>query len=140
MTAHIAVTSDIASCLALRREVFIKEQGVSEVDEHDDLDEGAVHLLATLAGNPVGSARLLPMGEVGKIGRVCVLREQRGTGLGAALIRAAVEQFRTMPGIAQVKLGAQCQAIAFYEKLGFTAYGPEYDDAGILHRDMVMVL
>lgn len=140
MTAQIAVTRDIATCLTLRRRVFIEEQGVSEADEHDDLDGAAVHLLATLGGKPVGSARLLRLGDVGKIGRVCVLCEQRGSGLGAALIRSAVEQFRTMPGIARVKLGAQCHAIAFYEKLGFTAYGPEYDDAGILHRDMVMVL
>ncbi len=140
MTARIAVTTDIATCLALRREVFIKEQGVSEVDERDDLDGEAVHLLAMLSDVPVGSARLLLLGDVGKIGRVCVLREQRGTGLGAALILAAVAQFRTMTGVAKVKLGAQCHAIAFYEKLGFTAYGPEYDDAGILHRDMVIAL
>lgn len=140
MTAVIAVTTDIAACLDLRRVVFIEEQGVSEADERDDLDAQAVHLLATLGGVPVGSARLLTMGDVGKIGRVCVLAGHRGTGLGAALIRAAVDQFRAMPGVARVKLGAQCHAIGFYENLGFAAYGPEYDDAGILHRDMALVL
>ena len=140
MTAVIAVTQDIAACLDLRRLVFIEEQGVSEADERDDLDGQAVHLLATMDGVPVGSARLLTMGETGKIGRVCVLANHRGKGLGAALIRAAVDQFRAMPGLARVKLGAQCHAIGFYENLGFTAYGPEYDDAGILHRDMALVL
>lgn len=140
MTAVIAVTDDIAACRALRRTVFIEEQGVSEADEIDDLDGQATHLLATVEGRPVGSARLLTYGSTGKIGRVCVLADQRGTGLGAALIRAAVEHFRTQPGITSVKLGAQTHALGFYERLGFTAQGPEYDDAGIPHRDMLLPL
>ncbi|MEH7829364.1 GNAT family N-acetyltransferase [Gemmobacter denitrificans] len=140
MTAVIAVTDDIAACRALRRTVFIEEQGVSEADEIDNLDGQATHLLATVEGRPVGSARLLTYGSTGKIGRVCVLADQRGTGLGAALIRAAVEHFRTQPGITSVKLGAQTHALGFYERLGFTAQGPEYDDAGIPHRDMLLPL
>ncbi len=69
-----------------------------------------------------------------------MLREARGTGLGAGLMRAAVDQFRAMEGVARVKLGAQTHALGFYEKLGFTAYGPEFDDAGIPHRAMVLQL
>lgn len=136
----IEVTTDIATCLDLRRVVFIDEQGVSEADERDDLDAEAVHLLAWVGDRAVGSARLLTTGHTGKIGRVCVLADQRGSGLGAALIGAAVEEFRRMPGIETVKLGAQTHAIAFYEKLGFAAFGPEYDDAGIAHRDMMLDL
>lgn len=137
---HIAPTRDIATCRTLRRVVFIEEQGVSEADEVDGLDEGAIHLLATLDGAPVGCARLLVQGETGKVGRVCVLAQARGTGLGAALMRAAVEEFRKLPGITQVKLGAQTHALGFYERLGFAAFGPEYMDAGIPHRDMVLPL
>lgn len=136
----IAVTTDIAACRALRRTVFIEEQGVPEADEIDDLDGEAIHLLAEVEGRPVGSARLLVRGETGKIGRVCVLAEQRGTGLGAALIRAAVAELRRIPGVRQAKLGAQTHALGFYEKLGFTVLGPEYIDAGIPHRDMVLAL
>lgn len=140
MRARIEVTQDIATCLALRRAVFIDEQGVSEADERDDLDAQAVHLLAWIDGKPVGSARLLTSGKIGKIGRVCVLPEQRGTGLGAAIIGTAVEEFRRIPGVETVKLGAQTHALSFYEKLGFTAFGPVYDDAGIPHRDMMLDL
>ena len=136
----IAPTRDIATCRALRRAVFIEEQGVSEADEVDGLDDQAIHLLATLDGTPVGSARLLAMGETGKVGRVCVLAQARGTGLGAALMQAAVEEFRRIPGMKQVKLGAQTHALGFYERLGFAAFGPEYMDAGIPHRDMVLAL
>ncbi|THD85888.1 GNAT family N-acetyltransferase [Aliigemmobacter aestuarii] len=136
----IAPTRDIAACRHLRRVVFIEEQGVSEADEVDDKDDQAIHLLATIGGRPVGSARILLMGDTGKIGRVCVLKEARGTGLGAALIRAAVAELRGQPGVSRAKLGAQTHAIGFYEKLGFTAFGPEYDDAGIPHRDMLLTL
>lgn len=140
MSVEIAETDDLVTCRRLRRIVFIDEQGVSEADEIDDRDGEAIHLLATDGGRPVGTARLLIEGETGKIGRVCVLQEARGTGLGAALIRAGVERFRQVPGVAKVKLGAQVHALGFYERLGFAAYGPVYDDAGIDHRDMVLVL
>ena len=133
---EISETRDIAACRALRRTVFIEEQGVSEADEVDDKDDDAIHLLARDGGVPVGSARLLVLGEVGKVGRVCVLQQARGAGLGAALMRAAVERFRQVPGVKKVKLGAQVHALGFYERLGFTAVGDVFDDAGIPHRDM----
>jgi len=94
---RIEITKDLATCLDLRRRVFIEEQGVSEVEEFDGLDDAAVHLLAWQDEVPVGTARLFMKGETGKIGRVCVLPEARGTGLGAALIRAALDAFLHMP-------------------------------------------
>ena len=140
MTLVIAPTRDIAACRALRRVVFIDEQGVSEADEVDDLDDVALHLLAVRDGLAVGTARLLVQGETVKVGRVCVLADQRGQGLGAALMQAAVGAARGMPGVTKVKLGAQTHALGFYERLGFVAFGPEFDDAGIPHRDMVLML
>lgn len=139
MTLLIQPTRDIATCRSLRRIVFIEEQGVPEADEVDDKDDTALHLLATDSGTPVGSARLLIAGDMGKIGRVCVLKSHRGTGLGAALIRAAITELRGL-GLSTAKLGAQTHAIGFYERLGFTATGPEYMDAGIPHRDMTLAL
>jgi ElaA protein len=139
MTVRVARTDDLEACLALRRTVFVEEQGVPEELERDDHDATALHLLATLDGRPVGTARLLVKGDTGKIGRVCVLPEARGAGVGAALIRAAVEDLRGL-GLRQAKLGSQVHAIPFYERLGFTAEGPVYDDAGIPHRDMVRAL
>jgi ElaA protein len=136
----ITVTQDIATCQRLRRTVFIEEQGVSEADEVDGLDGSAIHLLAFDGDVPVGTARLLVKGTMGKIGRVCVLRQARGTGLGAALIRAALAQFRAMPGIGRVTLGAQSHATGFYAALGFRVVGDEFIDAGIPHREMVLDL
>lgn len=138
MSLTISETRDIATCRALRRTVFIEEQGVSEADEVDDQDEAAIHLLAMQEGRALGSARLLVLGETGKIGRVCVLRDGRGQGIGAALIRAAVARLRLEPGVQKAKLGAQTHALGFYAGLGFAAVGEVYMDAGIAHQDMVL--
>jgi ElaA protein len=136
----VSVTDDLATCLALRRVVFIEEQGVPEAEEVDGRDGEAVHLLARRDSVPVGTARILIAGDTGKIGRVCVLPEARGIGAGTALVQAAVAHLRGVPGVVRARLGAQVHALGFYERLGFEATGPVYDDAGIPHRDMVLPL
>ncbi|AUM73162.1 GNAT family N-acetyltransferase [Paracoccus jeotgali] len=135
----IELTRDLDTCRALRRQVFIQEQNVSEAEEWDGLDATALHLLAWDDARPVGTARLLIAGDSAKIGRVCVLRDMRGRGIGAQVMRAAIEVLRER-GLRRAKLASQTHALAFYEKLGFVAYGPEYPDAGIPHRDMVLEL
>ncbi|WP_164870870.1 GNAT family N-acetyltransferase [Mesobaculum littorinae] len=133
---RIAPTRDLAACHALRRTVFMDEQGFTEAEEFDGRDDGAVHLLAMEDAAPVGTARLLQEGEIGRIGRICVLRSHRGTGLGAALVRAAIAELRAQPDIRIIRLSAQVQAMGFYEKLGFVAHGESYLDGTVPHRDM----
>ncbi|MGI9394865.1 MAG: GNAT family N-acetyltransferase [Boseongicola sp.] len=140
MTVTITETRDIASCQAVRHVVFTVEQGVSREDDIDGLDEVATHLIAFESGKPVGTARLLENGTTGKIGRLAVLIEHRGYGIGKALMVAALERFASRSHLTAVRLGAQTSAIGFYEALGFTPEGEEFMDAGILHRDMVRPL
>ncbi|KIC40696.1 drug:proton antiporter [Ruegeria sp. ANG-R] len=136
MTRNIEVTQDLRSCFDLRHQVFVVEQGVPAREELDHLDETATHLLAHDVLGPVGTARIVFDGDVAKIGRVCVLERARGSGLGADLIRKAVELCEGTAGIVTVRLGAQLHALSFYRKLGFVAVGPTYLDAGIEHQDM----
>ncbi|TMM52537.1 GNAT family N-acetyltransferase [Sulfitobacter sabulilitoris] len=140
MSVTVSQTGDLAACHALRRTVFIIEQNVAEHEELDGLDAQALHLLAVEGDTPVGTARILVKDGTAKIGRVCVLSAHRGTGLGARIMQAAIELAGAQPGVTQARLGAQLHALGFYEKLGFTACGPVYDDAGIDHRDMVRAL
>lgn len=141
MTLAVGPTADVAACVALRRAVFIHEQGVPEGVEQDGRDGGAHHILARLDGVPVGCARILADGETGRIGRVCVLRPHRGRGIGAALVRACLDHLRTLPGLRRAELGAQVTALGLYERLGFTPFGPEYRDAGGLpHQAMERAL
>lgn len=140
MSLLVTRTDDIRACRALRRAVFIDEQGIAEADEYDDLDSEAVHLLARADGLAVGTARLLLRPPVGKVGRVCTLASHRGTGIGRALMVTGIGILRDIGGIAEVRLGAQLSALEFYRQLGFAAVGPIYDDAGIPHRKMTLRL
>ncbi|MBF7052828.1 GNAT family N-acetyltransferase [Halomonas sp. KAO] len=120
----------------IRRVVFIEEQGVSRQEEWDGRDEECRHFLALWNDLPVGTARLLPDAH---IGRVAVLANARGLGVGVALMRAAIEAARRQ-GQPAVELAAQTHALAFYTRLGFEAHGPEFLDAGIPHRNMRLSL
>jgi predicted GNAT family N-acyltransferase len=123
--------------LDLRDVVFIQEQGVPEARERDGLDVDCWHVLARdEAGQPIGCGRLTP---AHKIGRMAVLQEWRGQGVGVALLRELIARARTQ-GWPEVALDAQVSAIGFYEREGFTAYGAEFEDAGLPHRAMRMAL
>ncbi|MEW2247374.1 GNAT family N-acetyltransferase [Streptomyces sp. NPDC058733] len=138
--------ADREACFAVRKQVFVHEQGVPEDIEYDAYDADAVHVLAVRAdGMPLGTGRLL-YGEaaaaknggdplVGSLGRLAVTREARGLGVGAALVRAVEEAARAR-GLSAVDLHAQTHALGFYERLGYEVYGPEFPDAGIPHRAM----
>lgn len=117
----------------VRRLVFIEEQQVPEALEWDEWDGRCLHVLAqTHAGDPVGTGRLLPDGH---IGRMAVLRAWRGQGVGSALLQELLAMARE-EGHDVARLNAQTQALAFYERFGFVAEGPEFLDAGIAHRHM----
>ncbi len=118
----------------VRETVFVEEQGVPLELEWDGLDEQAFHLLAEdEQGNPVGTGRLLPDGH---IGRMAVLEPWRDRGVGTALLLGLLEEGRRR-GLDRLVLNAQLGALPFYERQGFVAEGPVFDDAGIPHRRMV---
>jgi predicted GNAT family N-acyltransferase len=118
---------------AVRTAVFIQEQGVPQDIEWDDMDPLCVHVLAVDAdGAPVGTGRLAPDG---KIGRMAVLKDWRGAGVGAAILEFLVESARER-GIKSCRLNAQSHALGFYLGHGFTPQGEEFLEAGIPHRRM----
>lgn len=135
----VSLTTDIALCQKIRGIVFTDEQGVDQADEIDGADGDAVHFISKAGDKAVGTARILIKGTTAKIGRVCVLKEARGTHQGLALMNACIEWARTEK-FERVVLGAQLDAMGFYEKLGFTAYGEVFNDAGIDHRNMELTL
>jgi len=140
MQIRLAETEeDRAACLALRWEVFVAEQGVAPELERDGEDDLCTHVLA-VDGAPVGAARFRVKGTEGKLQRICVPAAARARGIGGALVGFMVERLLEAPGVTRAILGAQTHAIGFYERLGFTAEGPEFDDAGIPHRMMVLAL
>lgn len=135
--------ADLHAAWDLRREVFVDEQGVPADEEIDDLDliPTTIHILVKDALGAAATGRVL-FDEPGAVhlGRICVARRVRGTGLGKELMRAledaAVNAYATDLGLT-ISLSAQSGAQRFYESIGYTYVDDrEYLDAGIWHRDM----
>lgn len=128
--------ADRERCFAIRKTVFVDEQGVALDVELDAHDACASHLLAEIDGRPVGTMRwrMAAPGRA-KIERVAVLREARGNGVGAELIRAAMDQIKSS-GAGEAVLHAQSSATAFYQKLGFQLEGERFFEEGIEHVRM----
>jgi len=128
---------DQSALRKIRYEVFVQEQNVPEELEWTGDDGHCIHALAFDATDQViGTGRLDPDGH---IGRMAVKSTSRGLGAGKALLVFLVEQARQR-GDKEVQLNAQTHALAFYQREGFEAYGPEFQDAGIAHRAMIKTL
>ena len=137
MRAFTLIETDMArhgdALAAVRRAVFIEEQGVPEALEWDEHDAGSTHWLAVSSdGTAVGCARLLPDGH---IGRMAVLPAWRGRGIGRALLDAALARAHSR-GLARAQLSAQVHAAGFYRHAGFAPVGGVYEEAGIPHIAM----
>jgi predicted GNAT family N-acyltransferase len=116
----------------IRNDVFTREQHIDKDVDFDGQDGDAVHVLVVCKGKHVGTGRML---QDGHIGRLAVLREYRGRGLGAEAIRALIEEAENL-GMERVYLGAQKHAVGFYQKLGFSVCGEPYIEANIEHIHM----
>lgn len=124
---------DNADLRRIREKVFIAEQAVPPELEWDTEDAQAVHFLAYEGDYAIGTARLLPDGQ---IGRVSVLKDWRGLNVGDALLAAVIAEAERR-GLHEQRLSAQVQATPFYERHGFRILSEEYLDAGIPHVDML---
>ncbi len=121
----------------IRARVFIEEQGVPKDLEWDGLDDDADHFIAlNEAGVALGTARLL---KTGQIGRMAVIAELRGRGIGRQLLESAVSHAVAL-GMTRVFLHAQRHAEEFYRKSGFAPTGEQSIEAGIEHVEMDMKL
>jgi predicted GNAT family N-acyltransferase len=116
----------------IRFTVFVEEQGVPREIELDEMDPSCIHAVAFEGNSAVATGRLLPDGH---IGRMAVLKEWRGRGIGGEILKALMNEARAR-GLTQAMLSAQVHATAFYRAHGFIEEGAEYMEAGIAHRDM----
>ena len=133
---RVSSEDELDDALAVRREVFIEEQGVPEHRELDGRDDEATHFVAYDDGAPVGAARLRAYDDAtGKVERVAVVEPRRGEGLGRDLMDA-VESHAAASGYDELVLHAQVPVVDFYERLDYEVTSEEFEDAGIPHREM----
>ena len=137
--------ADEADLRTVREAVFLIEQAIPPEEEWDAFDLSSRHVLARARdGRPIGTGRLVPPAAGNDpahayIGRMAVIADWRGKGVGEALMRVLLEQARTL-GYAAIKLHAQSHAIPFYAKFGFAPCSEEYLECAIPHRTMRLEL
>ena len=133
METKIAQTpEELQQVMAIREEVFVREQQVPPELEKDAEDDSAIHFLALVNGQAVGAARLVVHGDEGKVGRMSVLSPFRGRGIGSALLQK-VEAAAREQGLVRLRLHAQDHALKFYQRLGYQVTGEAFLEAGIVH-------
>jgi predicted GNAT family N-acyltransferase len=128
-----------AEASRIRFKVFVEEQGVPRDIELDERDPHCVHALAYEQDRVVGTGRLLPREQgaphVAHVGRMAVLAECRGQGIGSRILESLIGKARER-GERQIALSAQVHAVEFYRNHGFHPMGEIYEEAGIPHRKM----
>ena len=120
----------------IRQRVFIEEQSVPVELEWDEFDDSSIHFLASVDSRPVATARLKPDGQ---FGRMAVLAEYRHQGVGGALLQFVLQQAKEQSH-RTLYCHAQTSALDFYQRHGFNPCSDEFDDAGIPHRAMTILL
>ena len=127
---------ELKGALAVRREVFIREQKVPQDEEYDEYDKTALHLVVKDSKRIIATARLVLIspGEA-RIGRMCILKPYRRQGIGQKMLDTLIDEARRH-GIKEVMLHAQWAAIPFYRAYGFEASGQPFREAGIKHIKM----
>lgn len=136
----ITSQQELDKAFAIREKVFVEEQQVSKEEEYDEFEESAVHFLAyNREGKPGGTARWRFTDKGVKLERFAVLKENRGSGIGTALVAKVLEDVESKPETAgkTIYLHAQLTAVPLYEKFGFRKKGDQFDECGIMHYKMV---
>lgn len=124
----------------IREEVFVQEQGFQ--NEFDELDQQAIHIVLYEDEQPLGCGRIyqdIKSPALWHLGRLAILKQYRKGGYGRQLLHALEAQAKAHGAVSLV-LSAQVQAIPFYEKCGYDAYGTVYMDEHVPHQAMKKLL
>ncbi len=131
---------DYSPSAAVRKTVFVEEQGYTLEEEFDEYDEICPHVVLFDGETPVATGRIILLADgTAKLGRIAVLKSYRGLHLGAQIVEALLKRAKS-DGAKRAYVSAQSYAVPFYNKFGLQEYGEEYLDGRIPHRDMDMTL
>src|SRR5688500_6394403 len=125
---------ELQKAFDIRIKVFVDEQNCHADLEYEN-DAESTHFLATCNSVPCGAARWRKTGNGIKLERFAVLPEYRGKGVGAHLVKAVLKDIPSSPG--KIYLNAQLSAMNFYAPFGFKPVGDQFEEAGIMHQQML---
>lgn len=125
--------------MPIRKSVFIREQLVPAELEWDDWDNKARHILLIFNNVPIGCARLIFIDQIIRLERMAIIKTKRNQGFGKKLVWEIIRIAKNEK-IKEIRISAQIQAISFYQKIGFMLKGNTFEDAGIIHIKMVLLI
>ncbi len=139
VTRTVSSNAEMEAVYQIRRDVFVREQGLtrSVYDEPDD--RVSVHVVAQSGGQILGTGRLTFIRDEAQIAWLAILKPARGTGAGKAIMQHLLEIAAEHP-VQYVSLNAQTHALGFYERFGFESIGNRFHMSQIEHQFMVKVL
>jgi predicted GNAT family N-acyltransferase len=130
--------AELEAAFALRRQVFVEEQGISAKLEFDGLDDEATHVVVVEGGDVVGTARVRFLADnQAKIERMAISEPFRRMGIGGGIVSFLIAELEKRQ-VRQVILHAQHDVVPFYRSCGFEEVGKPFSEAGIKHRKMQM--
>jgi len=136
----VETEAELQHAYRVRTLVFVEEQGVSEEEEIDDLENEAIHFVGYHDSKPIAASRMRFVDQqYAKLERICILKEERGKGFGRYII-LFMENLAKSKGYKQSKLNGQTYAESFYQRLGYKTVSGEFTDAGIPHVAMQKTL
>lgn len=125
---------ELHALVRLREEVFVVGQRITAEAEFDGLDPACTHVLGRDGtGEVLATARLFLGQDPVKVGRIAVARHVQRAGLGTRLMDFVHEVL----GGRAAAMSAQAHLVPWYERLGWRATGPVYDECGIPHRRLL---
>lgn len=136
---EIKPSEDFSDSYEIRKTVFVEEQRIPIENEMDGLDAECFHIVLYNDAAPVGSGRLYIHDDIARLGRIAVLKNERGKGYATVICNALIDIARREKA-KLVTLDSQSYVASLYEKLGFVREGGEFLEEGILHIKMNMQL
>lgn len=135
----VSTEEELQDAFTIRKKVFVEEQNVPLEEEIDQFEDDSTHFVLYNDEQAIGAGRFRILDGLGKVERICVMEEARGTGAGKEIM-LGIEEYAKRLDISSLKLNAQTHAIPFYERLGYAVVSEEFMDAGIPHKTMKKTL
>ena len=104
---------------AIRKQVFVIEQGIPQVLDLDGLDGSADHVLVTKGEELIATARLYyKRSGYAVMARIAVLQTFRGLGVATKMVKALLDHTKQR-NIKTIEIHAHQYLRSYYEKFGF---------------------
>lgn len=135
---HKLVTGDVElqEAFEVRRQVFVREQGISEDMVFDRYDREALHVVVKDGQKVIGTARVQFLADnQAKLERMAVLKHYRRKGIGKEMLLFLDTVWKDKQ-VQQVIIHAQLEVVPFYKLCGFDELGLPFREAGIKHIKM----